>query len=48
MENNNNTDLNPKIKYETPKFTIFGKVSSLTLGGSGNANEGSQGQKPRP
>ena len=39
----------PKKKpYESPRLTEYGKLADLTTGGTGNANEGSQSQKPRP
>ncbi|MDR7135847.1 hypothetical protein J2X06_003065 [Lysobacter niastensis] len=34
--------------YQTPQLHNYGAVSDLTAGGSGNANEGSGGQRPRP
>jgi hypothetical protein len=34
--------------YEPPKLTHYGDLKDLTTGGSGNANEGSMGQRPRP
>ena len=34
--------------YKKPTLTVYGKLKDLTTGGSGNANEGSSGKKPRP
>ena len=34
--------------YQKPQLLSYGNVSDLTAGGSGNANEGSGGQRPRP
>jgi len=33
----------PPSPYHTPHLLIYGKVSELTSGGSGNANEGNNG-----
>lgn len=35
-------------RYTTPQLCLLGSVGALTDGGSGNAQEGSSGQKPRP
>ena len=37
-----------KTTYETPTLTTYGKLKDLTTGGTGNASEGSSGQRPRP
>jgi hypothetical protein len=37
-----------KKSYERPRLTAYGKLRDLTTGGTGNANEGSSGQRPRP
>lgn len=37
-----------KRPYEPPKLTEFGALADLTAGGTGKANEGSMGQRPRP
>ena len=37
-----------KKPYESPRLTEYGKLADLTTGGTGNANESSQSQKPRP
>jgi len=34
--------------YKKPTLTTYGQLKDLTAGGSGNANEGSSGKKPRP
>lgn len=34
--------------YTAPQIEAYGRLRDLTAGGSGNANEGSQGQRPRP
>lgn len=39
------TDRKP---YKKPILTGYGQLKDLTAGGSGNASEGSQGQRPRP
>jgi len=38
----------PKKSYKKPDLETYGKLKDLTTGGSGNANEGSNGKKPRP
>ena len=40
--------LSRKKPYGSPSFILYGKVKDLTTGGTGNAQEGSSGQKPRP
>jgi hypothetical protein len=41
--------MNSKKKpYKTPSIEAYGRLRDLTAGGSGTANEGSQGQRPRP
>lgn len=40
-------DGRPK-SYTTPQLKLLGSVRELTDGGSGNANEGSSGLRPRP
>lgn len=37
-----------KKSYERPRLTEYGKLRDLTTGGTGSANEGSSGQRPRP
>ena len=37
-----------KEKYSKPKLKRYGSVKTLTRGGSGHAQESSQGNKPRP
>ncbi len=37
-----------KKPYRAPKLTEYGELKDLTAGGSGSANEGSSGQRPRP
>jgi hypothetical protein len=37
-----------KKPYREPRLTEYGALKDLTAGGSGSANEGSQGQRPRP
>jgi asparagine synthase (glutamine-hydrolysing) len=37
-----------KKPYQAPKLTEYGALKDLTAGGSGNANESSTGQRPRP
>jgi len=37
-----------KCPYHPPKLTEYGALKDLTAGGSGSANEGSQGLRPRP
>lgn len=37
-----------KSAYEKPRLTKYGELKELTTGGSGTANEGSNGKKPRP
>jgi hypothetical protein len=34
--------------YTQPTLTRYGQLKDLTTGGSGNAQETSNGQKPRP
>jgi hypothetical protein len=34
--------------YAPPKLTHYGDLKELTTGGTGNASEGSMGQRPRP
>lgn len=34
--------------YATPRVQVFGKVRQLTTGGTGNANENSQGGAKKP
>jgi hypothetical protein len=34
--------------YTKPSLTKYGRLKDLTTGGSGNAQESSSGQKPRP
>ena len=34
--------------YQRPKLSRYGKLQDLTTGGTGNAQEGSNGQRPRP
>lgn len=33
--------------YQVPRLSVYGAVRDLTMGGSGNAQETSSGQKPR-
>ncbi|HEX4823041.1 MAG TPA: lasso RiPP family leader peptide-containing protein [Candidatus Polarisedimenticolaceae bacterium] len=37
-----------KKPYQAPRLTEYGKLADLTTGGTGKANEGSSGQRPRP
>jgi hypothetical protein len=37
-----------KKEYRSPELKEYGALKDLTTGGSGNASEGSMGQKPRP
>jgi len=37
-----------KKNYETPILTMYGKLKDLTTGGSGRAQEPSNGSKTRP
>lgn len=37
-----------KKAYRPPRVAKYGKLKDLTTGGTGNANEGSAGKKPRP
>jgi len=34
--------------YKKPTLVTYGQLKDLTAGGSGSANEGSSGKKPRP
>ena len=34
--------------YRQPELVRYGQLAKLTQGGTGTANEGSAGQKPRP
>jgi len=34
--------------YSKPSLTAHGEVKTLTTGGTGSAQESSQGQRPRP
>ena len=34
--------------YKQPTLTKYGQLKDLTTGGSGSANEGSSGKRPRP
>ena len=43
-----NDSSSPRKVYEAPSLVEYGKLKDLTTGGSGNANEGSSGKKPRP
>ena len=38
----------PKKTYGSPCVTRYGTLKDLTAGGTGHANESSQGMKPRP
>ena len=35
-------------EYETPRLVDYGRLHSQTTGGTGHAQEHSQGLKPRP
>ena len=37
-----------KKPYRVPAIATYGSLKNVTTGGSGNASEGSQGQRPRP
>jgi len=37
-----------KKAYTRPSLKTYGHLKDLTTGGSGTANEGSSGKKPRP
>ena len=37
-----------KKAYQRPSLTKYGALRDLTTGGTGNATEGSMGQRPRP
>ena len=43
------SETTPKRRiYKKPTLAVYGKLKDLTTGGSGTANEGSSGKKPRP
>ena len=44
---NNVQPVSKKKPYVRPRLTKYGQLKDLTTGGSGNANEGSSGKKPR-
>jgi hypothetical protein len=49
MDSKDSAKTNPAGKpYTRPELKTFGKLQDLTTGGTGNANEGSSGSKPRP
>lgn len=49
MDSSKRTDAkNPRKVYKAPSLTEYGQLKDLTTGGSGNANEGSSGKRPRP
>jgi hypothetical protein len=49
MDSHPRTETTPRKKpYKKPDIKTYGKLQDLTTGGSGNANEGSSGKKPRP
>jgi len=37
-----------KKAYDRPRLIAYGTLRDLTTGGTGHANEGSSGQRPRP
>ena len=37
-----------KKPYQRPSVVRYGKLQDLTTGGTGNASESSQGQRPKP
>lgn len=37
-----------KKPYTSPSVVVYGALKDLTTGGTGNASESSQGQRPRP
>jgi len=41
-------DREKKKEYRTPELEEHGALKDLTTGGSGNAQETSMGQRPRP
>ena len=40
--------LRERKTYKKPTLMTYGQLKDLTAGGSGTANEGSAGKKPRP
>lgn len=49
MVSRNEKEATPKRKaYRKPSLTKYGQLKDLTTGGSGTANESSNGKKPRP
>lgn len=49
MAPGNDAPTTPKKKpYQRPALAHYGRLQDLTTGGTGTANEGSQGQRPRP
>jgi hypothetical protein len=50
MASRSTEDPTPEKKkaYLRPSLMKYGKLKDLTTGGSGSANEGSSGKKPRP
>jgi hypothetical protein len=49
MSRQDNSKAAPGRKiYKKPTLTTYGRLKDLTTGGSGTANEGSSGKKPRP
>jgi hypothetical protein len=48
MDSRTEVVIKPKKKvYKKPSLTKYGQLKELTTGGSGTANEGSSGKKPR-
>jgi len=49
MASSSRNQIAPQQKvYKKPILTKYGQLKDLTTGGSGNAQESSQGQKPKP
>ena len=48
MASREQTDAPLKKPYRAPSLRRYGRLKDLTTGGTGNANESSSGQKPRP
>jgi len=38
----------PRKEYREPRLTDYGALKDLTTGGTGTAQESSQGKRPRP
>jgi len=48
MASREQNEASPKKPYRAPSLRRYGQLKDLTTGGTGNANESSSGQKPRP